>query len=227
MSIDPPPPPPPPVPDDNVVQVPRTRQLLTPIRTSDASAPRTQAPVTPSSAHRSATYHHPPPPHSAVPQQTVDPTLAVPAAAHNRVTSMDAATGAYYQSPPTAPAGAAAAGAYQRQSHHPPPVTHHQPLPPSHPPPPNDAPMPRTHSRHSSTHADRHAVPILPSAPPGSAHNTHQQTGLQRIRRTTLNTATGDWALGKTIGAGSMGKVKLAWNMATNETVCIWSCFNS
>jgi hypothetical protein len=31
---------------------------------------------------------------------------------------------------------------------------------------------------------------------------------------------TGTWALGKTIGAGSMGKVKLAKNVASGEQVC-------
>ena len=40
-------------------------------------------------------------------------------------------------------------------------------------------------------------------------------------RRTTIDTQTGRWSLGKTIGAGSMGKVKLAKNMETGEQVCI------
>lgn len=38
-------------------------------------------------------------------------------------------------------------------------------------------------------------------------------------RRTTVTTPSGQWALGKTIGAGSMGKVKLAKNMETGEQV--------
>ena len=38
-------------------------------------------------------------------------------------------------------------------------------------------------------------------------------------RRTTIAAATGEWALGKTIGAGSMGKVKLAKNLETGEQV--------
>jgi hypothetical protein len=38
-------------------------------------------------------------------------------------------------------------------------------------------------------------------------------------RRTTITTPTGQWALGKTIGAGSMGKVKLAKNTETGEQV--------
>lgn len=39
-------------------------------------------------------------------------------------------------------------------------------------------------------------------------------------RRTTITTPSGQWALGKTIGAGSMGKVKLAKNLETGEQVC-------
>jgi len=44
-------------------------------------------------------------------------------------------------------------------------------------------------------------------------------------RRTTISAQTGQWALGKTIGAGSMGKVKLAKNLETGEQVGhdIWS----
>lgn len=38
-------------------------------------------------------------------------------------------------------------------------------------------------------------------------------------RRTTITTSTGTWMLGKTIGAGSMGKVKLAKNAETGEQV--------
>ena len=41
-------------------------------------------------------------------------------------------------------------------------------------------------------------------------------------RRTTITApATGTWALGKTIGAGSMGKVKLAKHNETGEQVCV------
>lgn len=38
-------------------------------------------------------------------------------------------------------------------------------------------------------------------------------------RRTTITAQTGQWTLGKTIGAGSMGKVKLAKNIETGEQV--------
>ncbi|KAJ9399281.1 hypothetical protein DTO282F9_3904 [Paecilomyces variotii] len=55
----------------------------------------------------------------------------------------------------------------------------------------------------------------MPSAPPVPANAT------QPRRRTTITTPTGHWALGKTIGAGSMGKVKIAKNMETGEQVAI------
>lgn len=48
-----------------------------------------------------------------------------------------------------------------------------------------------------------------------------QPSSSQPRRRTTITTPTGQWALGKTIGAGSMGKVKLAKNMETGEQVNI------
>ncbi len=38
-------------------------------------------------------------------------------------------------------------------------------------------------------------------------------------RRTTISAQTGNWSLGKTIGAGSMGKVKLAKCLETGEQV--------
>jgi hypothetical protein len=50
-------------------------------------------------------------------------------------------------------------------------------------------------------------------APPASAG--------QPKRRTMITTPTGQWALGKTIGAGSMGKVKIAKNVETGEQVSI------
>ncbi|KAF2761723.1 protein kinase kin1 [Pseudovirgaria hyperparasitica] len=53
----------------------------------------------------------------------------------------------------------------------------------------------------------------------GSSSRTQGQTS--RGRRTTIEAATGVWALGKTIGAGSMGKVKLAKNVETGEQVAV------
>ena len=40
--------------------------------------------------------------------------------------------------------------------------------------------------------------------------------------RTTIPAQTGNWVLGKTIGAGSMGKVKLARRAEGGEQVRIW-----
>jgi len=47
-------------------------------------------------------------------------------------------------------------------------------------------------------------------------------TDAQPRRRTTVDATTGTWELGKTIGAGSMGKVKLAKNKETGEQVGIY-----
>ncbi|KAK2760728.1 serine/threonine-protein kinase KIN2 [Arachnomyces sp. PD_36] len=57
--------------------------------------------------------------------------------------------------------------------------------------------------------------------PPPSSQHAHSSSATQPKRRTTISTTTGQWALGKTIGAGSMGKVKLAKNMETGEQVAI------
>ena len=56
------------------------------------------------------------------------------------------------------------------------------------------------------THTDRSAASAYP--PVGR-------------RRTSITTLTGTWALQKTIGQGSMGKVKLARNIETGEQVAI------
>ena len=64
--------------------------------------------------------------------------------------------------------------------------------------------------------------------PSSSGTNSHggpliNQHVPQPRRRTTISTQTGEWSLGKTIGAGSMGKVKLAKHMETGEQVtCTW-----
>ena len=61
--------------------------------------------------------------------------------------------------------------------------------------------------------------------PPPPQHATATSTPAAAAaprRRTTITTPTGQWALGKTIGAGSMGKVKLAKNTETGEQVRIF-----
>lgn len=84
----------------------------------------------------------------------------------------------------------------------------------------------RRHQRNSSTQghqresADMAAV-AADRATESAQHATAQAAPNQPRRRTTITTPSGQWALGKTIGAGSMGKVKLAKNMETGEQVSI------
>lgn len=87
---------------------------------------------------------------------------------------------------------------------------------------------PGGHSRNSS-HMDpkRAAAPVGPSGSsqtPTSARAAAeppiQVSGTSTTRkRTEIDAQTGKWSLGKTIGAGSMGKVKLAKNLETGEQV--------
>ena len=58
-----------------------------------------------------------------------------------------------------------------------------------------------------------------PNSNPASAITGSGQGSSHTKRRTTISTSTGQWSLGKTIGAGSMGKVKLAKNIDTGEQV--------
>jgi hypothetical protein len=92
---------------------------------------------------------------------------------------------------------------------------------------------PRATSRPSSRRnsADLSTTPtVVASESPATAHtrpsahtepssaSTHPAAGR---RRTSITTLTGTWQLGKTIGQGSMGKVKLAKNNDTGEQVAI------
>lgn len=63
------------------------------------------------------------------------------------------------------------------------------------------------------------------SGPPqtGSGAQVHSAASAVPKRRTMITTPSGQWALGKTIGAGSMGKVKLAKNLETGEQVSSFS----
>lgn len=63
------------------------------------------------------------------------------------------------------------------------------------------------------------------SGPPqaGSGAQVHAAASAAPKRRTMITTPSGQWALGKTIGAGSMGKVKLAKNLETGEQVSSFS----
>lgn len=80
----------------------------------------------------------------------------------------------------------------------------------------------RHHQRTSSTQPRETELASGDTAQ-APASGTHGQSNApaQPKRRTTITTPTGNWALGKTIGAGSMGKVKLAKNIETGEQVII------
>lgn len=61
------------------------------------------------------------------------------------------------------------------------------------------------------------APPVLPTS---DRHMPQPYPPVGR-RRTSIATSTGTWSLGKTIGQGSMGKVKLAKNLETTEQAAI------
>ncbi|EAU38953.1 hypothetical protein ATEG_00307 [Aspergillus terreus NIH2624] len=56
---------------------------------------------------------------------------------------------------------------------------------------------------------------------PPSASRLHPAAAMPSKRRTTITTPSGQWALGKTLGAGSMGKVKVGKNIETGEQVAV------
>ncbi|KAI5369382.1 putative serine/threonine-protein kinase, active [Septoria linicola] len=71
------------------------------------------------------------------------------------------------------------------------------------------------HARTQSRYSDQ----PTPAPSNGDSRSAPPATNLRR--RTTLDAQTGTWELGKTIGAGSMGKVKLARNRETGEQVAV------
>ena len=81
----------------------------------------------------------------------------------------------------------------------------------------------RRHHQRTSSMQPREPEPMTGDAAqvPASANHGQPNATVQPRRRTTITTPTGNWALGKTIGAGSMGKVKLAKNIETGEQVTI------
>ena len=91
-----------------------------------------------------------------------------------------------------------------------------------------------SHHRNTSRHGSRRpsaeiqtAAPDTNGAPPVQPPAVSKDAPpppnyQQGRRRTTITTQTGTWHLGKTIGQGSMGKVKLGKNLETGETVS-WS----
>lgn len=93
-----------------------------------------------------------------------------------------------------------------------------------------DAP-PSSHYRNESRSSrNRYSTEVPRGPPPPSSHSnmsasqrSHNNDGVapqrQAPRRSLEMPETGSWELLKTIGAGSMGKVKLARNRATGEQV--------
>ncbi|KAL8729812.1 MAG: hypothetical protein Q9181_004870 [Wetmoreana brouardii] len=82
-----------------------------------------------------------------------------------------------------------------------------------------------SHSRNSSqiataAPATNGASTATPSRAPPPDPSSQGSAGAVK-RRTTIPAQTGQYSLGKTIGAGSMGKVKLAKNLDTGEQVAV------
>lgn len=75
----------------------------------------------------------------------------------------------------------------------------------------------------ATTIANDGAAPaaLTPSAARTQTDGHVSGSGGSAKRRTTIGAQTGEWSLGKTIGAGSMGKVKLAKNLETGEQVAV------
>lgn len=85
---------------------------------------------------------------------------------------------------------------------------------------------PRSVSKYSSDNPRTPSSTAYGSQPTSSRSRTDHPVSDQAMqvkKRTTITAQTGTWSLGKTIGAGSMGKVKLAKNMETGETVSVYS----
>lgn len=76
----------------------------------------------------------------------------------------------------------------------------------------------RVHQRYASDASTASAMPINGVATDASRPGAQPA---QPRRRTSISApSTGQWILGKTIGAGSMGKVKLAKQAESGESVC-------
>lgn len=92
-------------------------------------------------------------------------------------------------------------------------------------PPPSRAESQRSQSGHHRHHSSRHTSEMSTTVANGGGPSpvvTPQESrhsGRSGKSRTTIPAQTGDWILGKTIGAGSMGKVKLARRAEGGEQV--------
>jgi hypothetical protein len=95
-------------------------------------------------------------------------------------------------------------------------------------PPPSRTESIRSSSGHHRSHHSRYSADMAtvaangggpaPVVIPTESRPTGRSSGKSR---TTIPAPTGDWILGKTIGAGSMGKVKLARRVEGGEQVII------
>lgn len=75
--------------------------------------------------------------------------------------------------------------------------------------------------KETATPVGASAAAQTPAGARATVDPTAQASGASTTRkRTEIDAQTGKWSLGKTIGAGSMGKVKLAKNLETGEQVC-------
>ncbi|RMZ68919.1 kinase kin1 [Pyrenophora seminiperda CCB06] len=82
----------------------------------------------------------------------------------------------------------------------------------------SEDPSRKSHSRYASDASTTSAMPINGvAADPRSG----QPQPVNKRRTSITAPSTGTWALGKTIGAGSMGKVKLAKNAETGEQAAV------
>ena len=70
---------------------------------------------------------------------------------------------------------------------------------------------------HSGTSSDRTRQYV---EQPHSAASKHSQRSADPTKPRTTNRILGDYTLSKTLGAGSMGKVKLAIHNISGEKVC-------
>ncbi|CAG8958768.1 hypothetical protein HYFRA_00011612 [Hymenoscyphus fraxineus] len=85
------------------------------------------------------------------------------------------------------------------------------------------APNHHHHRSHHSRHSKDMSTSVANGAGPAPVVNAQdsRHTGRSGKSRTTIPAQTGNWVLGKTIGAGSMGKVKLARRPEGGEQVAV------
>lgn len=93
--------------------------------------------------------------------------------------------------------------------------------PPPHPPSSSsrDPRQPRRSTSRSSAHNSHRPAEMAPSATASGHAEGGSSSGTKSRSRTTVPTQSGKWLLGKTIGEGSMGKVKLARKEDGSEQV--------